>query len=267
MTIIESKNFHPLIYSNPKENIEKLSQEQFNAKLIEKISFIAIAAIGIGVLATFLTTPLTGAVPYILGGTILSTPIIAYVGSSFAKQQTLISHTLEHEEKVEKKLQEISLLPLEELSKSLNPHKITIPQNLANQLKPLIARFFINYEEALELKELSEKMLAAKDIDDRTIKLQSRLIGWQIFEESVIPRMLNAALIAEIIAKPTLQKEWPDLASFNIKSFEERQFDRIYDSNDTYLVFHNSDQKPLTLQEINTHFSIDGLRELCFGEH
>ncbi len=265
MIPVENKKFHPLVYSNPETTITEFSKKQSNAYLIEKISYAALTAIGIGVLATFLTVPLTGAVPYVLGGLILSTPVIGYIASSFSNQQKNYASLLDHERKVHEELKQISEWTKQEFANFFKTYHISAPsESHTHKLKPLIARFLTNLKEALEFKALAETLLKAEDIEDRTIRLQSRSIGWQILEESAVPKMLNATLIAEILAHPTMQSEWTDLAAFDIKSFAERQFDRLHGPNDNYLVFHNQNKKPITLKDIETHFSVDDLRKLCF---
>ncbi len=265
MIPVQKESFHPWIYSNPTKTIEKLSKQAFNYQLIEKITYLAIGAIGVGAIAAFLTTAPTGIFPYVMGGLILSTPVMACGASYLSELQKKCSLLLEEESKIQKELEQISQWTDQEITDFFQKYHIPLPSvSSLSDLLPLIARFLANYRDAIEYKELSETLLKPEDIEDRTIRFQSRVLGWQIFEETAVPAMLNAALIAEILARPTIQHQWIDLASFNIKPFAERQLDRLYGPNDDYLIFHDHQKSPLTLQEIEKNFSVDGLRELCF---
>ena len=106
-------------------------------------------------------------------------------------------------------------------------------------------------------------------MEDKILHCEGRRHGWRVLEYQAIPSALQAALVLETIAHPTLQIKLDHLGTCQAKEFDQRRFDQLLDGTDEYFVFKDESKLPLTFAEANRMVStqdIDGLREKLFAK-
>jgi hypothetical protein len=137
---------------------------------------------------------------------------------------------------------------------------------------PLLARYEMIRQKIETLNESikeclhGEKVLKSEDSLESEIRFTSRNIAWQQLEHEKLPLLFDAALILQILYQPTLQLQISDLGLFYIKSFAERQFDRLYGPNDDYFVFHDKERRSITLKELEEDLSAHSIRKKLFPD-
>ena len=252
--------------ADPIQKAAKLEQKALAWNVLSKITFVAIAAICAAVLTvSILLSTTTGTLPFILAGLALTTPFLSVAASKLQAKSRALATEAEFERAVANRFMIIQKWDEPKILKFFDDHSIVPNPNVPlTEFLPLIARYETQNSEANIDKITSDMLLESKDAADREIRLQQRLIGWQILEQRAIPAALNAALILEILSQPTLQlRRLADIGSLTQKSIEERQLDRIYGPNDDYLVF--SEERPsLSLCDLVDDLSPDRLRGLLF---
>lgn len=263
-----SLTLHPWIGSNPIQHIKDLEDQAFKWNLSSKISFVAITAIALSVLAAsfFLSTTST-TISLSLLFPVITTPLIAWAASYFQMKCMVVQSIIDRERPVAIAFQQIKDWQSSDIRAFLISHEITSPTTDAHLPKfiPLIARFNARTQQIKNLKEESDKLLLSSNLPDRELKTWQRNIGWNIRERKTIPAALEAAFVLQILKDPTLKGSLSDHFYLLQKTFEERQFDRLYDANDTYLKFLKQNRPPLDLEILmNKLDDPDGLCKLLY---
>ena len=261
---------HPWILAHPVEDTAKSERQAKMYNILSKISLVAIAAIALSVLAVSLATSVSfGALPLILLGLILVTPCLAMGAQKLQDKRDQFQLDCDGMRMTAQKFKEIKHWQESDVLAFFAKHKIAAPENVSlPRLIPLIARFLAKEAQAEEGGKLAEQMLAATDIPDRQIRLDSRRMGWQILEGQVIPSALEAAFILHILSRPYLQSLPSDVYACISKHFDERQFDRFYDSDDAFLVIKNrGNQLVATLDDLRKNLSADRLYDNLFARN
>lgn len=264
--IPKQQSFHPWIGSDPSLTVRTLEEQAFNVKALSIITFTAITAISLSVITVslFVTTPTT-TLSIALFFPTLATPGFAYAASKLQIKSRMIEQILQCERSVAEHFEKIKDWPEPQILDFLNNHQIHKNSALTSyDLLPLIARYKAKEELSLKTKEKSDIQLNSSQIDNRMLRLFMRNMGWQLLETETVPAAIEAALALQILKEPTRQCYPSDLFQLTQKSFDERQFDRLYGPDDEYLRFREEDRRPLTLEELVIDLSPDVLRQKLF---
>lgn len=260
------RSLHPWIGTDPILIVQTLESQALNTKILTSITFTAIAAISVTVVAVsfFKAAPST-TLSVALFLPILTTPGIAFAASQLQMKSQIIERILLTEKVVADHFRKIQSWNDEEIASFF--HKYKIPKNASIPIStflPLIARFEAQQEIALKAQNLANEMLQSAHIPDRTLRLCMRNLGWQKFEREALPAIIEAATILQILKDPTRQNYPSDLFQLTQKSFDERQFDRIYGPDDAYLHFKRETRPPITLEDLMQKPSPEALWEMLF---
>lgn len=258
---------HPWIGSDPAIVVANLETEANRAGLISKISFIAIAAISLSVLAIFFFYGNTTAlISFSLLCPVLATPCIALSASKFQSKAKVIEKLLEAERPVEALFREIQDWDEKRIEQFFKTHNLSLNPTIdMKNFLPLIARFETNRMRADEIRTIVKGQLKAEGIEDRGLRLIVRNMGWNLLEMEALPAALEAAFALQIMQEP-YRRDFPsELFDLTQKSFDERMFDRIYGPDDLYLTMKEGNKPSFTLEEMS-HLSPDELRIRLF-EH
>lgn len=261
-----SYTFHPWIGSDPIEIVRDLEKQAYQAKLLSTITFTAIAAISLAVITVslFVATP-SATLSLALLFPVLATPCFAFAATKLQTKGKILAQILQCERAVADHFLRIKNWSEPQILAFLNGHQIKkSPLLPCSDLLPLIARFEAKRELARQTKQKAESQLQSTEISDRTLRLFVRNIGWQLLENETIPAAIEAALILQILQEPERQCYPSDLFQLTQKSFDERQFDRLYGPDDAYLHFREENRNPLTLEELAKDLSPDTLRRKLF---
>lgn len=280
-------------------NIKSLERKAFACSALEKISYVALIAIMAIVFAiSYTSTVLTGGLPLLLAGVVLSTPVIAWGVTKFAVMASNFSRMAEMERGVSLQLKQIEQWRGPEITQFLLEQRIAadrIPLDGLRQINrdeplrallPLIARFnflrassqeieaVVTHSRAeLEAKFREKEAETGRQIDPQ-IKQKNRFecqeTAWRQHEIEAVPLALNAAILLDLIQNPAQQDldikpfslEIPGVGSCVPKSFAERIFGRNDNiRSDDYVVFHpDLHRDPLSLQAIEQNFEPRDLR-------
>ncbi len=264
-------SLHPWIVSNPIQEASRLEKSALAWNVLSKIAYVAIAAICAAVLAVSLVFgTVTGTLPYVLLGLVFTTPFLSIAASKLQAKSKEIGQQAAIERAAADRFQYIQYWEEPQIKEFLDSHSI-VPQPHVpiRTLLPLIARFEAKKSEANIAKLASDQLLQSSDIPIRTIRLQHRVIGWNILEQEALPAALEAALMLQILSQPFSQLRLSDIGEIEQKTFEERQADRKFGPrdhcpDDDYFIFKERNRQVLTLREIVDDLSPDALREKLF---
>lgn len=259
-------SLHPWIGSHPTKYVTCLEKKTYKYNLLSKISFAAIGAITLAVLGVslFLTTPTT-TLSLSLLIPVLATPLFAWSSSQFQAKSLEIQSMIEKEKPVSLAFEKIKHWKDPEILAFLNQHNIPIPPNIyLLDLLPLIARFHARSGQTKESLAESAKLLLSENLPERQLRLWQRNIGWNIRERKIIPAAIESAFVLYILKNPTCQENLSDHFALIQKTFEERQFDRIYDKEDTYLLFLKEKRPAIALETLSKNLDPDALSQLLF---
>lgn len=155
---------------------------------------------------------------------------------------------------------------LKEHKLSLDPLSLQLlnqidPKEPYRALLPAIARY--NYWDMMAKQHLKHHLENLHNThEDPSVRLQGRIIGWDILEKQALPAALQAAFILQIIAQPNVQIQLNDLGTYRMKSFHERSFDWMLDRTDDFFVFKDPSHASLGLQELETLLAASNLDAL-----
>lgn len=173
----------------------------------------------------------------VLIGCVIITPALSFAASYFQDNYISIQQELHREQLVAEEFKKILAWKEAEILSFLEKHDIKKPSSLRlPDIIPLIARFHAKSEEARSSAEKANKLLLSSGIEDREIRLGQRNLGWNDLEKKTIPAALEAAFALQILKNPTFVGSFSDHFQMIQKSFDERQFDRLIDKNDDYLM-------------------------------
>jgi hypothetical protein len=260
-----SSTRHPWIGSNPIQHVKELEQQAFKWNLLSKISFVAITAIALSVLAaSFFLSATTTVISLSTLFPVIATPFIAYLASQFQTKNMIVQSKIELERPVALAFEQIKEWQSPEIRDFLSHHEISIPSSDIHlpDLIPLIARFYARIEQIKNSNAESDKLLLSSNLPDRELRTWQRNMGWNIRERRTIPAALEAAFVLQILKDPTLRGDLSDHFTLLQKTFEERQFDRLYDLSDTYLVFLKQNKPPMDLEMLMNNLDPDKLSKL-----
>jgi len=116
-------------------------------------------------------------------------------------------------------------------------------------LLPAIARYRY-WQQQTETQFLRYQANLHNKSEVESLRTAGRIRAWSILEDQVVPAALQAALMLQIIAQPTLQVAWENLGECKMKSFDQRMFDRWLDRSDEYFVFQEPNRPRLNLEEL-----------------
>ncbi len=299
---VEPIPLHQYVTESSEKNFLNLKCKAITYKALEIISWVAFVVIMATVFSLFYTgVVLTGAPAYLMVGLIISTAFLPHFATKFSVNSFQYSSKAETEGRVMMHLKKLlddnwdtDPTKIEQFFKDIGPDFALAPKDVEalkrvdaekpfNALLPLIARYnFLkelseaaektHKERPLEVEEEFRKKEAetGKPIDfaiKKKWRLEGRSMAWFNHEFEAIPRALEAAVMLEIIQKPTSAGLClPMLGELRAKTFDERTFDRIYAPiNDDYFVFHPKfNRKPLTLTEIEQNMAPNALRRKLF---
>ncbi len=257
---------HPWINYDPNKYVTRLERSAYKQDLLSKISFIAIAAITLSVLAAsfFLSAPTT-TISFFLLLPVVATPIFAWGSSKFQEKNRELQEIINQEKPVALAFEKIKDWEDSKILAFLAAHKIRPPENIfLPHLLPLIARFQARWERIEHSLKESNRLLQSKNFTERDLRIWQRNIGWNIKERKILPAAIECAFVLQILKNPTLQGTISDYFTLVQKSFEERQFDRLYDADDTYLLFLQKKEKALTMETLLQNLDPDALSKLLF---
>ncbi len=268
---------------NPVQSAAKLKCKARIFNILEKICWVALAAIVAAVLTiSYSSKVLTGTASLFVAGMALSTILFACGLSYFSTRSSQLSREAEHENGVArhlKDLKETKKWKTPEIQRFLEEQGVDLHQIPLESLRrlnreeplcallPLIARFNYLKECAQNLEGIAQEEAKKQyaDIDDldkrRKFQSTSRRIACEIHELKAIPKMLEAAILLPILQQPTQELSLLSIGKFAEKSLEERVLDRdprYGPTNDDYFIRH--DGCIITLTEIEQNMEPRALR-------
>ena len=191
------------IGSSPSENVTALERRVYKLNLLSTISFIAITAIALTVLAaSFFLSGTTTAISLSLLFPVMATPCFARVSSQCQMKSLALQSILDRERPVALAFEKIKHWQESEISAFLSRHEIPLPPNIhLPDLLPLIARFEVRSQQIQTFFAESTKLLHSIDLPDRDLRLMQRNIGWNIKERKLIPSALESAFVLQKIGR------------------------------------------------------------------
>ena len=234
-------------------------KKAFAANVIAKITYVAIVAICATVLAVSLFATVSGALPLVLLGLALTTPLLAMGAAKLQALSNNHSNRALREKGVADELKLIKDWKTAEIKDFYSHHNITLehlpieeleklkPNEPLTALLPLIARYKYLEKQGQEAKERYSINLAFQS-DVSQLRIDAGKSAFFKMEEEAIPHTLDASVILLNLAKPTLDLKRDDLGT--VKDIQERIFDRLLRKNDDYFIFHDPNKRPLKLSEI-----------------
>lgn len=282
MNAVTATNLNPYLNELPADIAQYHKTWAFRFNVLEKICWVAFIGIAAVILtASYTGLAMTGNLPIFLVGGIFTALFAVPLATKLHHLRIAHSDRAKREMGIDKKYQDIIGKGEDFVRQFFIEQKIDIQQIPLDALKkknpvkplcallPLIARFIYLKEQAETLEKESKeglKLLNEEMLDpiSQHNLLLNRQIAYQKHEMQAIPRALEAAVILQVIQQPILQLELSRLGTFNAKSFEERQFDRLYGPrNERYFTLNGG--KILKLNELEKDLSPSTLRPMLFA--
>lgn len=255
--------------------------------LISKIALIALVAIAAAVTTVVLFgLTLTGASPYLLVGSLLSTPLLMIASGKAADAAEKARISAGNERGVAAALEELTSHSQDEinsLSWQLSIDPASTPYT-NEEFNILMARFGFWDKQARTALEKSNRHIYKEYADSELQKIdeskvtpqQASLLrytirdtGFRLLENEAIPAMLQTALILQVLINSNLPPNLEAIGTLYPKPMAYRLSEQIYDQNDVYMTFNDTSRSPLTTQEIVRLFTSTGghtaLRQRVFA--
>lgn len=246
--------------------------------VLEKISWIAFLAImAIIFTVSYAGISPAGHLPMVLVSMALIAPLIGLGASQLNIKSLQYNNLAKIEEGVAAELRKIAHWGISEIETFLTEQNLNLtpssrdalrqknPETPLRALLPLIARFKFLYQHETNTVDASRRELT-RPINDRFLRLTNRQIAYAKYEGEALPAGLDAAVLLQIIQHPTLELSLKEICTLVTKTYEERNFDRMYgpDDSNAYCVFNASTHLPLSLDDLEHNLSPRELRRLLF---
>lgn len=246
--------------------------------LASKVCLVAFIAIVAGVLSISigLLAPLSPALTF---GMILSTLPLQVGFQSYMMRSLECSTTADAADEKANELVRIQHWAKPQIEAFFKEHNLSmekLPMDLLRRLNPkeplrallpAIASYNHLCKTAQKHFQEHEENLYNR-LENPTLHYLGRQRGWHILEYQAIPAALQAALVLQIIAEPTIQSNLENLGAFHAKEFDQRRFDQLLDGNDECFVFKDESRAQLTfgaVQQMVSKQDFDGLRLKLFS--
>jgi hypothetical protein len=223
--------------------------------LASKITLVAIIAICGGVLALSLGIGGATALPVGMAITMILGPIVllplATTLKNWANQE---ENKAFHVQLTADELKSIESCTEADVRQFFTSHELSLnslptpslaahcPEAPLKALLPLIASYRARMSTIVELFRRYDENFKKTEME-----LDHVNIAWSLLEGSLIPTILEAALILENLTKPTEQLELSYFGSFSPKSFTERQIEKIRGRPHVYV---QKGERSLTVEDI-----------------
>ena len=269
-------------YEVPRETASKLNCNALKMNVLEKICWVAFAAI----IATVFTVSLAGIVlaghgQLILTGMALASPLLGLAASHFNSLKSQYAKQAAIETGVADQLDQIAHWEAPQIHQFFEDNRIIANAvavaglEFPTRFLPLIARFKFVDQLGTELKRVSSDLLmrdvplapenSLDESQKRFLRLTQRRTGWQKYECEALPLRFQAAAILQIIQYPHSSGSLADRGFFVTKAFDERLFDRTRAPvDDDYFCFRDPNRATITLVEADRVEPRD-LRPRLFG--
>lgn len=234
-------------------------------ELLEKITWVAIAAIVSTILFFSLAMTPTGMTQLALFGLALSTPLLSMGATSLRQKAIALTKVAEIEEGVAQLMDDMDA---SEIKLFFEYHGIC---NVLNSNVPLeaydrgIARYCYWQEKGMkEHKESKQKFNA--EITNPAARLGARQFAYAQLVKDALPAYLNGEFMKWILNNPfSTLVDIRELGTIEAKPFDLWKFDQMYPPrNDHYFIFHDQSRKPLGLGEIERSLEEGTLDNLLF---
>lgn len=271
---IKASPLNHYLTTSPAATARTLNRKAFAYSLLEKISWVALAAIAAFVVFSSITAPvITGTVSLAMIGLSLSVLFFAWGAMLCRNWSQKATAQAEIENSVAKKLNDIKDWKttdvtqfLEnkttEMDEFLGNHKRQKPLKKINDaeplcaLKPLIARIAHLTEKAQKIQEVAFKALEgskkpSRSEPERQVQYMTREVSAYDLETKAYPMLFEAAVLWAIMANPTQERSVEEYGSYVIKSHGERASDKLMkEGEDEYFVFHDKIKTPINFGDI-----------------
>lgn len=263
---VQGNSLPSAILHNPSDQARICARKAFLFNVIEKVSWVALLAImGVVLFASFSSTMLTGMMPLVLLGAVISTAPLSMLLPKIHLKATNYYKQAQFERDVAAELEKIEGWTEDNVkgfltAKGLNPDQIPTEKLRTIRsdsplcaLLPLIARFqFMEkratkiYEDVKKTFKPRERQAPSNSLEDRSLVLNQRRIAWHQIEFEAYPRLLQSALYLAMMQNPTLGDLTPDkVGTYHAKEVTERQLDTALDNHTDY--FTITDGRKITL--------------------
>jgi hypothetical protein len=262
------------------ENITSLERKSTLFSVLEKISYVALAAIMATAFAMSYNLIALGSVATV--ALFLSTPIFIIAPTEFVKRSHQYARLAETENRVALKLRDIQNWSIEQMNEFFRVAGLDVaqvnqealrqvsPQEPLRALLPLMARFTAMKDEVDEIQKNRrednarlEAGFARKEAADgrpipiaekQKLRFENECQHGANLELRAIPTALNAATVLQIIQNPMrpdlditpLSLTIPGLGHSEPKNYAERMFAKTYDGSFTGFGRLNGEIVPLT---------------------
>lgn len=270
---IKASPLNHYLTASPDATARTLNRKAFAYSLVEKISWVALAAIAAFVVfSSIVAAPITGTVSLAMIGLSLSVLFFAWGAmlcrnwAQEAKAQAEIENEVTEElNKIKdwKTARVITFLQgaTTEMDKFLADPKRHEPLKEINAaeplcaLKPLIARIHQLTNRAQKIQEVAFRALESskkptKSEPQRRVQYMTREVSAYDLETKAYPMLFGAAVLWTIMANPTQERSVEEYGNYVIKSHGERASDKLMGKEDHYFVFHEKTKDPLSFDQI-----------------
>ena len=253
-TQLNLNRFNPIYFENQVKIANNLKWKALAYKVLEKITFIALAAIMAATVAvSFGVGAGIAGLPTIVFAAVLTSPLLSLALSKAhakvaqltsqrdfaslvaAKQKEISGYS---DQRIEKNLLELGIvknhLRLSDLKEMNNKNPI-------RALIPVLARFAVYVKEMKDAQNQADQGLSFTPQGDiantEEIQLDARQRGWRTLERRVMPAAMQAALMLQIIQNPQMKfTSLSEIGSFRMRDFDQRVWKQTLDHNDDYFV-------------------------------
>lgn len=246
------------------------------SNLASKTALIAVAAIGaLTATIVLMGLTLTGASPFLLVGSILTTPFLMHASSHLATASENASKNAENEKAIGIALKDFESLDPQQFSdvcQNLSIDPTNTPYSY-DQFNLLMARFGFWDKRARESLDLANRQIYTSYEGSELQKIEGssatpqqasllrytlRDMGFRLLEDEAIPAMLQSALILQVLKDSSTPPLLEATGTLYPKPMPYRLCERLFDNNDVYMTFHDASRQSLTVEEIVSLYSNSG---------